>query len=475
MACPLKIIYESHVMKKLIFVFVSLFFGNFESYCQISDSIARGQEYNSLGYELMMDGNIKEAIHQFDYAILLDPNNANYYHNRAYCYFELDSINLSTSDYLKAIELNQWNYAYYYLIGNNYQRLNKFETAIQHYSKALSLIESIDTEDTYLILFNRGNCYLKTDNYSNALSDYNHSYELNPYHPPTNANRGIAKFRQNDTIGACYDWYISLTNNVGEVNQYYRAYCLDYDFSDSLPATPHYTDKNVNDEFDDLSLVPEKPNEPMEILPEFPGGDNARIKYLNDNVKYPPNARERGIQGKVIVSFLVEADGSLSDIKVLKGIGAGCDEEAIRVVENMPKWTPGIQNGNAVCVRMNISIQFRVFIYSSYIVADFDNIEEIMEAITQLDFGGADLNYDRGIKNMDQGYYQTASKYFSKSIKREGYMINESYANRAVCNYKLGNIEEAKKDYEIAKSFNNPIIDHIISAIDFEQKSSEKN
>jgi TonB family protein len=96
----------------------------------------------------------------------------------------------------------------------------------------------------------------------------------------------------------------------------------------------------------------------VEELPGFPGGNEARIKYISENVTYPEEAKEKGIQGVVFVTFVVETDGSISDVSVLRGIGSGCDEEAVRVIENMPRWIPGKQRGQAVRVQFNMPIRF---------------------------------------------------------------------------------------------------------------------
>ncbi len=96
----------------------------------------------------------------------------------------------------------------------------------------------------------------------------------------------------------------------------------------------------------------------VENAPAFPGGDNARMKFLQDNIKYPAMARESGIQGTVYVTFVVERSGAVTDVKILRGIGGGCDEEAVRVVKNMPKWEPGKQRGKPVRVQFNMPIKF---------------------------------------------------------------------------------------------------------------------
>ena len=92
--------------------------------------------------------------------------------------------------------------------------------------------------------------------------------------------------------------------------------------------------------------------------PTFPGGDNARITFLIDNIKYPAQAMKDNIQGKVFISFDVETDGSLTNVFVLRGIGGGCDEEAVRVIKLMPKWSPGKIKGVAVKTRFNLPIKF---------------------------------------------------------------------------------------------------------------------
>ena len=83
----------------------------------------------------------------------------------------------------------------------------------------------------------------------------------------------------------------------------------------------------------------------VESMPGFPGGETAMKRYLAENIQYPQMARESGIQGRVFVTFVVEKDGNVTDVRVLRGIGGGCDEEAIRVIKNMPRWDPGKQRG----------------------------------------------------------------------------------------------------------------------------------
>lgn len=98
----------------------------------------------------------------------------------------------------------------------------------------------------------------------------------------------------------------------------------------------------------------------VEDRPEPKGGMKAFNKYLKKNLKYPKQARRMGVEGKVFLEFIVDKDGSLTNIKVLKGIGAGCDEEAVRVIRQAPKWNPGKQRGRPVKVRMSIPVIFKL-------------------------------------------------------------------------------------------------------------------
>jgi periplasmic protein TonB len=96
----------------------------------------------------------------------------------------------------------------------------------------------------------------------------------------------------------------------------------------------------------------------VEVQPAFSGGDEARILYLQNNIHYPLEARKAGIQGTVYVTFVVEKDGTITDIKILRGIGGGCDEEVVRLISHMPKWSPGMQKGKPVRVQFNMPIRF---------------------------------------------------------------------------------------------------------------------
>lgn len=99
----------------------------------------------------------------------------------------------------------------------------------------------------------------------------------------------------------------------------------------------------------------------VESMPEFPGGQQALFKYLSENVKYPVIAQENGIQGRVICQFVVNKDGSIVDVEVVRSGGdASLDKEAVRVIKSMPKWKPGKQRGKAVRVKYTVPVNFKL-------------------------------------------------------------------------------------------------------------------
>ena len=98
----------------------------------------------------------------------------------------------------------------------------------------------------------------------------------------------------------------------------------------------------------------------VEVMPEFPGGMDQMAKFLSENIKYPEEAKDKGVSGRVFISYVIEKDGSVSSAKVMRGIGGGCDEEALRVVNAVPKWKPGLMKGKPVRVNYMLPVNFKL-------------------------------------------------------------------------------------------------------------------
>lgn len=140
--------------------------------------------------------------------------------------------------------------------------------------------------------------------------------------------------------------------------------------ADDLPEIEIITEVDPGEKIAPYKMPDVLPDEPSvkdpeifivaEDMPLFPGGDAALMRYLSLNIKYPTAARETGITGIVYVTFVIETDGSISSIGVLRSVAGGCTEEAVRVVSEMPDWTPGKQRGKPVRVRMNLPVKFKL-------------------------------------------------------------------------------------------------------------------
>jgi protein TonB len=124
--------------------------------------------------------------------------------------------------------------------------------------------------------------------------------------------------------------------------------------TDDISAPVATADKKA----ESITEEPDKPFVIVEQMPQFPGGEKEMMKFIKNNLRYPVSAIENGIQGTVTVNFVIGRDGKITSIKIIRGIGAGCDEEAIRILEKMPPWSPGKQGGIAVPVSFSVPFKF---------------------------------------------------------------------------------------------------------------------
>ena len=132
---------------------------------------------------------------------------------------------------------------------------------------------------------------------------------------------------------------------------------------DSIIEAKSLEDKMHQNEVKQLDLLDEsqgKAYDVVEEMPSFPGGQGALMSYLNNHVEYPAVAQENGVQGRVIISFIVEADGRIGEVEVARSVDPSLDSEAVRVVKSMPRWNPGKQNGKYVRVKYTVPIVFRL-------------------------------------------------------------------------------------------------------------------
>ena len=187
----------------------------------------------------------------------------------------------------------------------------------------------------------------------------------------------------------------------------------------------------------------------VEEMPNFPGGMGECMKFLSKNIKYPTEAMEKEIQGRVIVQFIVEKDGSITEAKVVRGVDPALDKEALRVINSMPKWTPGKQAGEAVNVKYTVPIMFKIPGKDSDIIEVKDKNGNTIGAGTkreaQVDENGVYMVCDEMPKF--PGGMRECMNYLSKSIKYPAEAIDKKIQGRVIVQFVVkedGSISEAK-------------------------------
>ena len=150
------------------------------------------------------------------------------------------------------------------------------------------------------------------------------------------------------------------------VAQIFEVVDNDEEITEILEISAEDDDSNKNnleyviEEDDEREVEEVTPFRIVQKMPSFPGGDEAYFRYMKENTSYPTWAREAGIEGVVYVEFVVDTHGEVSNAKVIRKIGGGCDEEALRVVKNMPVWNPGLQLNKPVPVIMSLPVHFKL-------------------------------------------------------------------------------------------------------------------
>jgi len=163
-------------------------------------------------------------------------------------------------------------------------------------------------------------------------------------------NRGVAKFRMQDTLSACADWSAAAYYGDTSVYPVILKYCHGLIVFDGDTVTVQQS------RMKDTSRV----YEIVEVMPQFPGGEQALMRFISENIKYPDDAKSNRMQGRVYVTFVVGKSGAIEEASILKGTGNSLEGEALRVINRMPPWNPGMQNGKPVRVKYNLPINFQL-------------------------------------------------------------------------------------------------------------------
>lgn len=352
-------------MKKcLLFILVICFAINL-TFAQFKPSA----EYNNEGYSHLLSNNFKEAIKCFDQAISIDPENSLYFQNRASAKVQSNDTLGAISDYNQAIKLDSSDYENYFTLGYIYSNRKEYNLAIKNYTTAILLNPEVSE-----LYFYRANAYSKIKKLELALADLNKAIEIDQFYSLSFFNRAMVNYKLGHKETACDDWNIALANGINEATSMLEKYCINHKTSEELLTKHTYIKKdtiqfedfqydNSNDENLKKDIYQYKSNslDSASISAEFPGGNYALLKWIVYNINYPRELRDYGVHGRVIVGFAINTEGIVEEAKILQSSHPLFNNEALRVVNEMPVWTPAKLNNKPVKSYMQVPISFKSY------------------------------------------------------------------------------------------------------------------
>ncbi len=228
--------------------------------------------------------------------------------------------------------------------------------AVQHIDKEQNIIynpEILDTDTTWLanVFYNEGTRLLNDKKHFEAIPFLEKATEINSSDDYAIYNLGVCKLALGDTISACELWWQTISLKSKIANKIIFKYC----------PNKFYFAKNEDGSIDSTIHF----YTIIEQMPEFPGGANGLINYIQENFRYPTESRLNNVMGTVYLTFIILADGTITRVKIKRGIPGGEDleQEAIRLVKSMPNWIPGKQNGKFVNVQFQLPIKCQLTDY----------------------------------------------------------------------------------------------------------------
>jgi TonB family protein len=314
------------------------------------------------------------ALDDLNNAYTINPQESEYLFLKGLCEWKLKRVSACVNSIEKSLTYSPDNLFAYQVLGSLYFELDMILKSKDYLDKAINIRPD----------FSSGNNSKKLDNYMEfykislraAVRDSkNNPTDFKPYF-----YKGVLKAIVGDNWGAFLEFEQGAKmQSIVPIFYYYKAF-VEYNISkydlalidlgkyqkgypadESIPALISTIKESNN-----LKLFYSQESETGEVLtfaeqmPEFKGGINEMYAFLSQNIKYPKIAMAENIEGKVVISFVVDDKGNVGKIQVMKAIGGGCEEEAIRVIQSMPKWNPGKQNGKPVSVRYTLPISFKL-------------------------------------------------------------------------------------------------------------------
>jgi TonB family protein len=352
----------------------------FQSYLIIAQhkNYNKAAKLNNLGFEAIEAAKYDKAITYFNKAIAIDSTLSVSFHNRAFAYSKQENHKEALKSYQLASKLEPKNSEFYYYIANCFQKLETPDSAITYYTLAIEADKTgHNAKSSY---FNRGNIYLKKEKYEAAIEDYSKVILYDRAHYGAYNNRAIAYYKMDNKENACKDW--------------------EHAYKNGLFTAGHYLEKNCNK---DLSTLNEKvQNDSHKTLPVFPGGNLGLRKFVAMNVTYPQNARAKGVVGKVIIGFLVTKNGAVDSFKVLNDVHPQLNKSAIDAIKKTNgMWKPGKISGKDTNMALTVPIIFKTL--SDKPVVQYKN--KANQLFSKGDYPGALIAYNEVIRREPENIF----------------------------------------------------------------------
>ncbi|MDX2188491.1 MAG: TonB family protein [Bacteroidota bacterium] len=316
-----------------------------------------------------------EALDNFNICTTIMPQESNYHYFKGFCEYKLKRFNNAMKSLDIATDLSPDNLLAYNYLGCIFNELKMYKEAKKNFDMAVDLQADLSV-----------NMFVKSRFVEEYAQEYRYSIRLanaeikkNPESNNALLYRGILKVMVSDNWGASLDLSeaISKTKEVN-LGYFYRGYVNCnlrkfqeavndlHKFSQQFPREEkvHEMIANIMSLSNTKIVLPkEEVNEDpiymaTEEMPEYVGGMKEMYKFISANINYPSQAMDEEISGRVVLSFVVDAKGNIKNIEVIKPIGGGCEEEAVRVIKKMPAWKPGKMKGKPVNVKFTIPVSF---------------------------------------------------------------------------------------------------------------------
>ncbi|TAG54991.1 MAG: hypothetical protein EAZ27_07965 [Cytophagales bacterium] len=317
-------------------------------------------------------GEFNAALDNFNECVKNAPQESEYHFFMGFTEWKLKRQKSATKHLEDAIVFNPKHFLAHQILGSIYHELKMLTKAKEYYDKAMTFQPEFMSST-----FTKSKVDVYKESYRSVLREYKREIQLEPNNALVYFNNGILQAVVRDNYGAHSNFSKCLEINPDFSFSYYYRGLVSYNmkkFKDAIMDFHRFSKQFPDDEMvkvlmetindqSNIKVIEGENDEIMlvaEVMPEFEGGHKAMQKFIAENLEYPEWALKKKIQGRVLINFVIDSKGDIKYPAIIKGIGGGCELEAMRVIMTMPKWKPGKQNGKNISVKFTLPVVFAV-------------------------------------------------------------------------------------------------------------------